>query len=182
MGCQVALALARRSPQRVGGLGLVGPTDGADLAPLWRNAAGMLLDVLAEKMLYNGMLFRMYFQMGIPRYLATVRRMAEDDPAERARAVRAPCLIVRGGHDGIVPEQAARRLAHLLPRGSFLPVEGTAHALQFNAPDRFTQIALAFWSRAEAEAGNHSGGPLSSEGGGPLLDALRAVPLASFPG
>ena len=179
MGCQVALALARRFPERVGGLVLVGPTDGADIVPLWRTAVGLLLDVLAEPMLYNGMLFKMYFQMGVPRYFATVRRMVEDDPAERAGAVRAPCLIVRGGHDGIVPEQAARRLAHLLPRGSFLPVEGFAHALQFNAPGRFAQIALAFWSRAEEEEGLQD----SEENGGlpgrvPLLDALRAVPLA----
>ena len=178
MGCQVALALARRHPERVGGLVLVGPTEGADLVPLWRTAVGLLLDVLAEPMLYNGMLLKMYLQMGVLRYFATVRRMVEDDPAERAAAVHAPCLIVRGGQDGILPEQAARQFADLLPRGSFLPVEGSAHAVQFNAPERFTQVALAFWSRAEAEAMRDGGENGVSRGQAPLLDTLRALPVA----
>ena len=43
MGCQVALALARRHPARVGGLVLVGPTAGERYIPFWRYALGLLL-------------------------------------------------------------------------------------------------------------------------------------------
>ena len=151
MGCQVALALARRHPERAGGLVLVGPTEGGDVVPFWRPTAGLLGDVLFETMLYNGTIVRMYLQMGVPRYLATVKRMWRDDPVDTADQVRSPTLIVRGSHDMIVPEAAARKIALDLPRGSFTTIEGTAHAAQFNKPEEFARIARAFWERAEIE-------------------------------
>ena len=44
MGCQVALAIARRHPERVGGAVLVGPTSGERYIPVWRYASGLVLD------------------------------------------------------------------------------------------------------------------------------------------
>jgi pimeloyl-ACP methyl ester carboxylesterase len=149
MGCQVALALARRHPERVVGLVLVGPTLGTGSIAFSRYVAGLLADVFLETMLYNGTLLRMYCQMGTRRYLATVRKMMEDDPLAQAGSVRAPCLILRGGRDVIIPDAEARQLAARLPNGTFLEIPKTAHAVQFNAPDRFVGAALPFWERAE---------------------------------
>ncbi len=151
MGCQVALALARHHPERAGGLVLVGPTEGGDLVPFWRTTLGLLADVLVETMLYNGTIVRMYLQMGVPRYLATVKKMWRDDPVDKAGKVASPTLIIRGSRDMIVPEQAARRFALDLPRGSFMTVDGSVHAVQFNKPEAFARIARAFWERAEIE-------------------------------
>ena len=67
--------------------------------------------------------------------------------------VRAPCLILRGQHDGIIPDAVARRLAAALPGGEFQRLQGAAHALQFSRPQEFVEIALAFWARAEARTG-----------------------------
>lgn len=150
MGCQVALALARRRPERVGGLVLVGPTVGEQYIPFWRYALGLLLDGVQEPPNYNLRLARMYAQMGVPRYLATTRKMLEDEPLRHADEVRAPCLIVRGERDGIIPDPVARRLAAALPLGEFRRLYGTAHALQFSRPREFVETALPFWARAEA--------------------------------
>ena len=153
MGCQVALALARRCPERAGGLVLVGPTVGERYIPLWRYAVGLLRDGVQEPMNYNLRLTRMYAQMGVPRYLATTRKMLEDEPLRHADEVRAPCLIVRGQRDGIIPDPVARRLAAALPRGEFRRLNGTAHALQFSRPREFVETALPFWARAEGGQG-----------------------------
>lgn len=147
LGCQVALALARRHPARVGALVLGGPTEGNDMVPFWRVAFGLLGDFLAEPWLYNSVLTKTFLQMGVPRYVATVRRMIEDDPLIRANEVAAPCLILRGTRDAIVPERAAVALASALPCGVYQTIEGAAHAIQFNAPEAFVQRALAFWKR-----------------------------------
>ena len=149
MGCQVALALARRRPDRVGGLVLVGPTVGGQSISFWRYALGLLLDGIQEPPIYNLRLTRMYAQMGVPRYLATTRKMLEDEPLLHADEVRAPCLIVRGARDGIIPDRAARRLAAALPGGEFRRLSGAAHALQFSRPREFVETALPFWARAE---------------------------------
>ncbi len=150
MGCQVALGLARRHPNRVGGMVLVGPTMGEQYISFWRYALGLLLDGVQEPPNYNLRLMRMYAQMGVPRYLATTRRMLEDEPLRHADEVRAPCLIVRGERDGIIPDPVARRLAAALPRGEFRRLYGTAHALQFSRPREFVETALPFWAQAEA--------------------------------
>ncbi len=149
MGCQVALALARRHPERVGGLVLVGPTVGEQYIPFWRYALGLLLDGCREPLAYNFVLARMYAQQGIPRYLATTRKMLEDEPLVHAKEVQAPCLILRGQYDGIIPDTVARRLAAALPLGEFRRLAGMAHALQFSRPEEFVTAALEFWMRAE---------------------------------
>lgn len=152
MGCQVALALARRHPERVGGLVLVGPTQGV-VVPGWRYAVGTMMDGMREPILFAGVLPRMYLQMGAVRFIATLRKMLRDDTLGHARAVRAPCLVVRGGGDAIIPDASARRLAAALPRGTYVKIDGSAHAVQFNRPESFTQTTLAFLSGLEAVHG-----------------------------
>jgi pimeloyl-ACP methyl ester carboxylesterase len=149
MGCQVALALARRHPERVGGLLLVGPTTGTRFLSVGRYLLGLLRDGLREPLRYNALLMRMYWQMGLIRYLATAKEMLEDDPVEGAEVIAAPCLVIRGERDAIVPESVARRVAAALPRGELAQVEGVAHAVQFSAPHQFTRIALQFLAEVE---------------------------------
>jgi hypothetical protein len=46
---------------------------------------------MREPLRYNATLLRMYWEMGIPRYLATVAKMLEDAPVSHAAEVSAPC-------------------------------------------------------------------------------------------
>ena len=152
MGCQVALSLARRHPERVAGLILLGPTTGSSQVPFWRYALGLLMDGVGESPMYNLKLLRMYSQMGLRRYLATVRHMMRDDPLAHAGEVRAPCLVTRGGNDRIVPEAAAKELAAALPRGEYQALDHTAHAAEYNTPELFVSAMLEFIGRVEKEA------------------------------
>jgi 2-hydroxy-6-oxonona-2,4-dienedioate hydrolase len=144
MGCQVALALARRHPERLGRLTVVGPTTGARGGSLGRYLIRLLRDGCRESLRYNLTLLGMYGQMGFRRYLATLRKMMQDDPLAHAAEVMAPCLVVRGRADAIVPEPIAQQLAAALPAGSLAYVDGAAHAVQFTHPERFTAAAMAF--------------------------------------
>jgi pimeloyl-ACP methyl ester carboxylesterase len=149
MGCQVALALARRHPDRVGAAALLGPTTGAANVPFRRYAAGLLWDAFGESLRYNLVLLGMYAQMGPVRYFATVRLMMADDPLAHAAEVRAPVLVMRGGHDRIVTEEMARTLVAALPRAQYQPLDSTAHAAEFNTPDLFVSAVLEFLARAD---------------------------------
>lgn len=144
MGCQVAFALARRHPERVGALVLVGPTSGTRVVPLWRYVAGLLADGFREPLRYNLTLLRMYTQMGVPRYLATAREMMADDPLAHAGEIAAPCLIVRGERDAIVSDEMVHKFVAALPDAQSATIRGTAHAVPFNQPNVFTRMALAF--------------------------------------
>ena len=150
MGCQVALELARRHPTRVGGVVLIGPTTGSRRVPYWRYAVGLLRDGFREPLRYNLTLAQMYAKMGLPRYFATVRRMMEDEPLRYAGEVAAPCLVLRGERDEIVPLAVAQELAEKLPQGRFVLVNDAAHALQYNKAKDFVGLAVPFWEEVEA--------------------------------
>lgn len=145
LGGQVLLALARRHPKRVGRIVLVGSTVGGQYISLARYAAGLFLDGIQEPLYYTVVLSRMYFQMGLVRYVGTTLAMLDDEPLENIEEVQAPCLVLRGENDGIIPDPVARRLAAALPNGQFRRLAGSAHAMQFGRPREFTEVALAFW-------------------------------------
>lgn len=153
LGCQVALALARRHPTRVGGMTLVGPTTGRRLESGWRYAVGMLTS-FREPLSYKWLALRLARQMGVRRYVATVAQMLHDDPLAEIQAVRAPCLILRGALDPIIPEAVARELAERLPHGAFLPVAHAAHIVPWSQSGVFCRILLAFLAGASPVSSN----------------------------
>ena len=153
MGCQVILSLARRYPDRVGGLVLQGPTTGDRLVPPWRYVIGLVADGVHESIPYTLRLMKMYGQMGVARYIATVQHMLDDDPIGQANKVTAPCLIIRGGHDSIVSDKTARKLTAALPDAVYRPLDSAAHAIEFNNPQEFTDAMITFLSRAEEKLG-----------------------------
>jgi pimeloyl-ACP methyl ester carboxylesterase len=143
MGCQVALALARRHPARVGALVLAAPTTGRRLMPPWRYLAGMLR-CSREPLSYRPTAARLYLQMGLRRYVATVRKMLEDDPLADVGSLRAPSLVVSGEWDGIIPGAIARALAEALPNGQFATLPRAAHVAPSHRPEAFTRAMLQF--------------------------------------
>ena len=153
MGCQVALALARRHPDRVGGMVLQGPTTGTRLIPPWRYVVGLIADGSHETLPYNLRLAKMYAQMGPRRYFATVKKMLADDPLAESEKVVAPCLIIRGGEDAIVSDEVARRLAAALPDAVYAPLDHAAHAIEYNQPVEFTDALVTFLARTEEKLG-----------------------------
>lgn len=146
LGGQVLLAFARRHPDRLERLVLVGSTVGGQYISLARYAAGLILDGIQEPPIYTAVLSRMYAQMGFVRYAQTTLAMIADEPLEHTSDIHAPCLVLRGARDGIIPDVVARRLAAALPNGQFRRISGTAHAMEFTRPREFTEIALSFWA------------------------------------
>lgn len=151
LGCQVALALARQHPGRAASLILGGAVTGGDIVPFWAMALGLVRDGLAEPGLYDGSIPRMYWQTGPRRYLSTVAKMRKDHPVREAGTVSTPCLVVRGSRDTAVPDAAAGLLAEALPHSAYCAIEGSPHAVQYAAPEAFTDLAVTFLERVEAE-------------------------------
>ncbi len=153
MGCQVALALAERHVERVGGIVLQGPTTGTRIVPPWRYVLGLIADTIYENPAYSLRLLKMYTQMGPYRYAVTAKKMLENDPFDGIDRIKAPCLVIRGGNDAIVSDKVARRLAATLPDAIYLPLDSAAHAIEYNNPVEFVDAMLAFLTRAERTLG-----------------------------
>ena len=153
MGCQVAMAMARRHGERIGGIVLQGPTTGERIVPAWRYVAGLVADTIYESPAYSLCLLKMYSQMGPYRYAITVKKMLEDDPFLQIDQVQSPCLVIRGGNDAIISDKVARRLTAALPDAVYLPLDHAAHAIEYNNPGAFVDAMLAFLTRAEEKLG-----------------------------
>lgn len=144
MGCQVALALAHRYPERVRRVALLGPTTGERHVSTPRAFFGLVGDSGREPLSYNLRLLRVFLRMGPPRYLLTAREMQRDDAFVRAPGVGAPTLVLQGARDAIIPKHVGEKLARALPRSGFAQVPGAAHAAQYSHPELTADRVLAF--------------------------------------
>jgi pimeloyl-ACP methyl ester carboxylesterase len=140
-GCQVAVELAMRHPDRVRGVVLVGPT----MDPAARTAARQILrwlcDTAREDPLQLPILLRDVRDAGPHRVAVT---LALRDPIERKLPlVGVPALVTRGSREPIVPMAWAQAVIRLLPLGELAVVPGP-HNANYGAADHLTDLILAF--------------------------------------
>jgi len=143
MGCQVAVTLASRYPERVRRMVLLGPTIG-DGVTVSQYGVRLLVDSVREPLWYNLRLTRMYAEMGPVDFLRTVKNMIEDPTLANAASVQAPTLVARGNRDAIVTRRTAQRLAAALPYGEFAEIDRSAHAAEFSRPKMFVRTLISF--------------------------------------
>jgi pimeloyl-ACP methyl ester carboxylesterase len=140
LGCQVAVELAVRAPERVERLVLVGPTMDPSAPTIAAQALRLARDVPREPLGLNLAEARDYLRTGPRRILATARAALDDPFAEKLPRVRAPALVVRGGRDPIVSQAWAERVTELLPHARLAVVAGEPHAVHWSAPDAVARL------------------------------------------
>jgi pimeloyl-ACP methyl ester carboxylesterase len=133
-GCQVAVDLAVRRPERVTRLVLLGPTMDPAAPTLVAQAWNLARDIVRESPRLNLVQARDYLRMGPRRILATARDGLADAFEEKLARLEQPALVVRGERDTICSQPWAERVAELA-RGRLAVVPGVAHVAHWSAPD-----------------------------------------------
>jgi pimeloyl-ACP methyl ester carboxylesterase len=144
VGCQVAVDLALRRPERITRLVLLGPTMDPSAPSVVRQAARLALDTFREP---PGLWLAEtidYLRMGPCRTVATARLALADPFADKASRVPHPTLVVRAGRDAIVSQAWAERVTRLLPDGRLTVVAGEPHAAHFTAAAEVARIVEEF--------------------------------------
>ena len=152
LGCQIAVEFATRFPDRVAGLVLQGPTmDASARAPVpqilrwvangWRERPSQLALLVLD-----------YAQAGFFRFVRSFRMALEDRIEDKLDAVRAPCLVVRGGRDPIVPQAWAEEVTRRLPQGRLVVIPGAPHALNYSRLLEMARVVTPFLESLPAEA------------------------------
>jgi 2-hydroxy-6-oxonona-2,4-dienedioate hydrolase len=144
LGCQIALDLALRYPERVSRMVLVGPTVDRQR----RTAAEQLFRVAGDAFRERPSLIPLvaydYIRSGIPRTWRTMFHAIDDPVESKLSGVRHPTLVVRGQRDTLVSQHWAEVVTDLLPRGRLAVIEGAPHAAVFSAPGAVALLARAF--------------------------------------
>jgi 2-hydroxy-6-oxonona-2,4-dienedioate hydrolase len=151
LGCQLIAHFAGRYPWMVGRAILAGPALDPHAGTV-RQVGRLLLDGFREPVRYLPLLAHDYLSAGLGRTWRTFRA-ALHEPIEAMYArMSMPTLVVRGGRDPIVTQNWAKELAQLLPDGRLVVIEGAAHAVNFNAPERLVEVALPFMAEGAVRA------------------------------
>ncbi len=143
LGCQVVAELAAREPERAAALVLVGPTvDARARSPLvqilrWLRSARYERPSLPFLVAGDALV------AGPRRVWATFRSALADRIEEKASAVTAPTLVVRGENDPIVPQRWAEELASRFPKGRLAVVSGGGHALNYSRAQDLARLVVA---------------------------------------
>jgi pimeloyl-ACP methyl ester carboxylesterase len=145
-GCQVAVELAVRHPDRVAGLVLIGPTMDPSARTAPRQILRWLWDTALEDPLQLPILLRDVRDAG-PRRVAGTLAHALGDPIEhKLPRVGVPTLVTRGSREPIVPMAWATTATRLLPTAELEVVPGP-HNANYRAAGHLTDLILTFVRR-----------------------------------
>lgn len=78
------------------------------------------------------------------KYALSVLGFLDADVREVVPRVRCPTLIVAGEHDVLMPAGDGPAMKDLMPRAEFTLMQGVAHFLPYQAPERFATMVTRF--------------------------------------
>lgn len=143
MGAQWVVETARRRPDLVAQVVVIGPVVDDEHRTLPAQLRALALDTLREAPLANLIVFTDYVRCGIPWYLTQLRHMLAYRIEDAARDLRMPLLVIRGSKDPVAGRGWCRRLRDAAPMSAFVEVPGRPHVAQHSAP---RAVASAMWS------------------------------------
>lgn len=73
----------------------------------------------------------------------------QHDTRTRLKRITAPTLVLVGKEDILLPVKVSEELAALVPRARLVALEGGAHAMWVETPDKFNQAVLHFLAENE---------------------------------
>lgn len=144
VGCQVALDLAARAPDRCAALVLAGPTGAPSRFRLLRQIAMLPRAALREPLALIWAVARDYVRVLPSAYLGSWLRAGWDRPVEKLERVRCPALVLVGERDPIPAPQLLARLRYGLRNARIVRVRGGGHGLPRDAVEAFTAAAAPF--------------------------------------
>lgn len=143
-GCQVVAELAARSPDTVRGIVLAGPTVEPAARSFPRMIGRLVADTVREPIGLAGVIVVDYTAFGPRNAVGFGRHALQHRLEDTLVRVDVPCLVVRGSRDAMVSDSWAQRCAALAPAGRLAVIDGAAHAVNYNAPDRLAQLLVDF--------------------------------------
>lgn len=146
MGSQIAVELAARHPELVGGLVLAGPTVDSAARSIRQQAAYLLRDLIGERpaVLWRGA--REYLRGG-PHLIAKMRATIEHRPEDAFASLRCPTLVLRGEHDRMAGTSWCERIVSEIAGAQLRVIPGHGHGTLISDPGPAARAVTEFTAR-----------------------------------
>ncbi|WP_416393115.1 MULTISPECIES: alpha/beta fold hydrolase [unclassified Curtobacterium] len=142
MGTQVVVEAARRHPDAVASVVLVGPVIAAGRRRLLTQALDLGRDGFVEGARMNAVLVTDYLR-SVRQYVPELRTMLRYRLEDTVAELTQPVLVVRGDQDPIARHDWSARVAATAPRGAFVELPGPHH-VQERQPVAFARLVGEF--------------------------------------
>lgn len=164
LGGMVAACYAARHPERTRALVMANPgvRNPAAADDMLRERVGIARASGMAALMPAAVERAFHSQPRDARYRRHVERYEAQDAQAFARSVEGfigaditddlpriacPTLLVSGEHDMLMPADAGERIKASVPQAELLRLDGAAHFLPFQAPDRFARAVTGFLDR-----------------------------------
>jgi 2-hydroxy-6-oxonona-2,4-dienedioate hydrolase len=144
MGCQIAVELAVRHPERIDRLILAGPTVDPEARTFWRQLPRFILTAFAERPSLVFWVAWDYLRAGPKRILREMDVAFADRIEDKLWQVSMPSLVLRGERDAIVPQRWAQEVVRCLDTVDLEVIPGAGHALNYSAADELMRRIRPF--------------------------------------
>ncbi|MEV0232603.1 alpha/beta hydrolase [Nonomuraea sp. NPDC050786] len=147
-GCQVAVDVAVRHPERVRSLVLIGPTVDPAARSWPRLIARWLRNSRREDPRMMPLNAADYRDAGLRQVLAGFEAAVRDRVEDKLPHVAVPTLVVRGEFDRLAPQDWAEEVTRKVPRGRLAVVPGAPHTVPFRDPAALVPLIRGFLADA----------------------------------
>ena len=145
MGCQVAIEMALRDPDRIDRLVLIAPTPDPHARSVAEQFRRLVIGGFYERLSLIIDLAKDYLRMGkrlVPEFFSMLRYPIET----KLPHVKQPALLVRGENDPVVPQRWLEEAALLLGTDRLIAIPRWGHAVQYSAAPQLVRAIEPFLS------------------------------------
>lgn len=144
MGSQFAVELARKHPDAVSNVVLIGPVVDADRRTLIAQAWGLFRDGPLERPATQVMVLHSYVRCGVLWFLKAAKAMRDYPTHLRITDLAQPLLVIRGELDPIAKAEWCDWLRQQVPGGQLITVPGRRHNVAHSDPAATAATILTF--------------------------------------
>ena len=142
MGTQVAVEVAQQRPDLIDQLVLIAPTMNPARRTLHQQAWDLITDFADDGLHVMAVGVANYLRAGPVWFFRTIRAMMDHRVERIYPQVPTPTLVMRGEDDLVCPHDWTKRVAQLLPHGTYASIEDHGHEAVLRDAVPATQIIL----------------------------------------
>jgi pimeloyl-ACP methyl ester carboxylesterase len=150
MGCQVAIEVALRYPERIDRLVLIAPVPDPAARKAFQQVGRLAMGSFFERPSLIMLVFKDYLRIG-SRFFPEFRHMLAYPMEAKLPEIEVPVMLVRGEHDAVAPQAWLEEAATLSRASPAIVIPYWGHAVHYSGADQVTAAMRSFLAAEQSD-------------------------------